>query len=138
MNEAPAGWYADVNAIGSERLWDGSAWTEHTRPAPNPPPPSANLQQSNFRQPNFTFFGNYRNNVFTAWRIPGIVVWGFYLSVVGFCGITAVVGLILSILGRKTAATAGRGLGLNTAAIIISTLWLLFFVALQFSQVFQN
>jgi len=29
-----AGWYADVNAPGTERYYDGAAWTEHSRPAP--------------------------------------------------------------------------------------------------------
>jgi len=28
----PAGWYADVNAPGTERFYDGTAWTEQTRP----------------------------------------------------------------------------------------------------------
>ncbi|WP_191966646.1 Ltp family lipoprotein [Microbacterium testaceum] len=28
-----AGWYADVNAPGTERYYDGAAWTEHSRPA---------------------------------------------------------------------------------------------------------
>ncbi|MDH3302737.1 MAG: DUF2510 domain-containing protein [Acidimicrobiia bacterium] len=38
---APAGWYADTNQPGTERWWDGQAWTEHTRPAGAPPPPLA-------------------------------------------------------------------------------------------------
>lgn len=29
-----AGWYADVNAPGTERYYDGAAWTEHSRPTP--------------------------------------------------------------------------------------------------------
>ena len=29
----PAGWYAD--ARGGQRYWDGSAWTDHTAPAPS-------------------------------------------------------------------------------------------------------
>ncbi|MEV7826363.1 Ltp family lipoprotein [Microbacterium enclense] len=28
-----AGWYPDVNAPGNERYYDGTAWTEHSRPA---------------------------------------------------------------------------------------------------------
>lgn len=28
----PAGWYADVNAPGTERWYDGIAWTAHVRP----------------------------------------------------------------------------------------------------------
>jgi hypothetical protein len=31
----PAGWYPD--GTGSVRWWDGSAWTEHTQPAAQPP-----------------------------------------------------------------------------------------------------
>lgn len=38
---APAGWYADTNQPGTERWWDGQAWTEHIRPAATPPPPVA-------------------------------------------------------------------------------------------------
>lgn len=37
----PAGWYPDTNAPGTERYWDGNAWTASTRPiggaAPEPP-----------------------------------------------------------------------------------------------------
>ncbi|MGI5400145.1 DUF2510 domain-containing protein [Streptomyces sp. CA-135486] len=28
----PAGWYPDSNVPGTERWWDGTAWTAHTRP----------------------------------------------------------------------------------------------------------
>lgn len=28
----PAGWYADVNAPGTERYYDGTGWTSHSRP----------------------------------------------------------------------------------------------------------
>lgn len=30
----PAGWYADTNALGTERYYDGTAWTNETRPVP--------------------------------------------------------------------------------------------------------
>src|SRR5690349_19810991 len=41
----PPGWYPDSAAPGTERWWDGTAWTAHTRapaaaPAPAPPYPS--------------------------------------------------------------------------------------------------
>lgn len=42
---APAGWYADTNQPGTERWWDGQAWTEHIRPAGAPPPPVASYER---------------------------------------------------------------------------------------------
>jgi hypothetical protein len=30
-----AGWYADPDGQPIQRYWDGTAWTEHTRPAPD-------------------------------------------------------------------------------------------------------
>jgi uncharacterized membrane protein YhaH (DUF805 family) len=36
----PAGWYPDPSNPLQERLWDGTAWTEHVRTRmPSPPPP---------------------------------------------------------------------------------------------------
>lgn len=37
----PAGWYADVNAPGTERYYDGQAWTNQSRPAPTTVPVAA-------------------------------------------------------------------------------------------------
>ena len=31
MRKAPAGWYADAPGSGSERWYDGAAWTDRTR-----------------------------------------------------------------------------------------------------------
>ena len=62
-------------------------------------------------------------------RTPGIVTAAFVLSVLGFvCGLPALIGLILGIAGRPKAKTAGSGVGLATAAIVIGAGWLLLFV----------
>ena len=57
-------------------------------------------------------------------KTPGIVTAAFVLSILGFCGITAVVGIILGIVGRKDARKAGSGEGLAVAAIIIGVAWI--------------
>jgi hypothetical protein len=31
--QVPPGWYPDATSPGNLRYWDGSAWTEHRRPA---------------------------------------------------------------------------------------------------------
>src|SRR5690348_7095552 len=35
----PAGWYADPATSEQMRYWDGSAWTQHTQPNPQPVAP---------------------------------------------------------------------------------------------------
>lgn len=55
---------------------------------------------------------------------PPMVVWGFVLSVLGFCGITAIIGIVLGVIGRGQAKQAGKGEGLATAAIAVGAAWL--------------
>lgn len=49
MTQTPAGWYQDHGDPATERWWDGTSWTDHTRPkgvpapAPPPPPPPASV-----------------------------------------------------------------------------------------------
>lgn len=37
MSETPAGWYPQAD--GTQRYWDGNAWTEHIAPGPGPQAP---------------------------------------------------------------------------------------------------
>ncbi|MBT2389312.1 DUF2510 domain-containing protein [Streptomyces sp. ISL-1] len=49
----PAGWYPDPNVPGSERWWDGAAWSAHTRPvqAHAPVQAQAPVQAAGFGPP---------------------------------------------------------------------------------------
>ncbi len=54
-------------------------------------------------------------------KAPGIVVAAFVLSLLGvLCGVTAIPGLILGVIGIGKAKAAGKGKGLAIASIIIS------------------
>lgn len=39
----PAGWFADSQAPGQDRFWDGEGWTDQVRPTPLAPPPPSPL-----------------------------------------------------------------------------------------------
>lgn len=56
-------------------------------------------------------------------KAPGMVVWALVLSILGFCGITAVIGIVLGFIGRGQAKKVGAGVGMATAAIIIGSAW---------------
>jgi hypothetical protein len=43
----PSGWYNDPANPGTERFWDGTQWTEHTRTPPFAPPPPPPFSQGN-------------------------------------------------------------------------------------------
>lgn len=71
--ESEGGWYEDPGQPGSQRYWDGTAWTEHRRPAPEltpaPPPPSPERRRRGWRPMTWVIV------VFTvlmfAWMIGG-------------------------------------------------------------------
>lgn len=58
-------------------------------------------------------------------RTPGVVTAAFVCSLLGFiCGLPALIGLILGIVGLSKSKSAGAGRGLSVAAIVISAAWL--------------
>lgn len=64
-------------------------------------------------------------------RTPALVYMALVFALLGFaCGVPAVVGLILGVVGRRQATVAGAGIGLATAAIIVSLAWLVLFLIL--------
>lgn len=59
-----------------------------------------------------------------AAKTPPMVVWALVLSILGFCGITAIIGVVLGFVGRGKAKEVGKGVGQATAAIIIGFAWI--------------
>jgi MFS family permease len=58
-------------------------------------------------------------------RTPPLVYSALVFALLGFaCGVPAIVGLILGIVGRRRAKAVGAGVGLATAAIAVSAAWL--------------
>jgi MFS family permease len=58
-------------------------------------------------------------------RTPPLVYSALVFALLGFaCGLPAVVGVILGIVGRRQAKVVGAGVGLATTAIAISAAWL--------------
>jgi len=140
MSQTPAGWYPDTNEPGTERYWNGTDWTQQTRPAVQPPPPasSAYAPSEPPAAPEVPSAQVLSAPAVIVSKTPAIVIWGFILSLFGVCGITAIVGLILSIIGRKKAKAAGKGVGLNTAAFILAGLWIVILVVSSASNGFRG
>ena len=46
----PAGWYPDPSVPGTQRYWDGGAWTDHTAPRSMPPPTTGRPPLATFGQ----------------------------------------------------------------------------------------
>ena len=56
-------------------------------------------------------------------KVPGTAA--LVLSILGFCGVTAILGIVLGFTSRSQAKRAGLPTGKSTAAIVIGALWLL-------------
>lgn len=64
-------------------------------------------------------------------RSPPLVYSALVFALLGFaCGLPAIVGLILGIIGRRQAKAVGVGIGLATTAIVVSVVWLALFLVL--------
>ena len=58
-------------------------------------------------------------------RTPPIVYSALVFALLGFaCGVPAIIGLFLGIIGRRQAKAVGAGVGLASAAIAVSAAWL--------------
>lgn len=72
-NATPPGWYPDTAASGSERWWDGTAWTAHTRPY-------ATVPQQPVHTPGPTAGGGSGSARAVALVLAGAVVVGAFVT----------------------------------------------------------
>lgn len=74
-----AGWYPDVNAPGTERYYDGTAWTEQSRPAPVAPAGPVTAEASATKKPWF----QRKAIVIPVGIVAGLIVIGSIGSALG-------------------------------------------------------
>jgi hypothetical protein len=102
--QAPVpGWYADPDAPGGLRYWDGAAWTESRVPAPGasgyppvPPPPTP--------------------------RVSGKAITALVLGIVWVYGITSVLAIVFAVLARRDIRESNgwvTGGGMATAGLVL-------------------
>ncbi|MDQ3931246.1 MAG: DUF2510 domain-containing protein [Actinomycetota bacterium] len=106
---APQGWYPSPGVAGEERYWDGTRWTNYTRPT------RATQTQE---QP-----GGAREA-----KTNGKAVASLTLALVWLGGIASIPAIVLGLLAKREirrSSEGERGLGLASAGIVVGVLGLL-------------
>lgn len=88
---------------------------------------------SQFPEPSFPPISGETNASSRPPRAPGMATAALVCGILGFCGVTSVVGLVLGIMGLKQAKVVGAGSARAVTAIVLSSLWLLLTVAIVIS-----
>lgn len=106
---APPGWYPSPGVPAEERYWDGTRWTNYTRPIR-----SSQTQQAPERAPA------PRTNYKAVASLVLALVWGV--------GLASIPAIVLGLLARREigrSSEGGSGAGLATAGIVVGVLGLL-------------
>ena len=99
MSDAPrpvAGWYADPQAPGGLRYWDGEDWTEHRAPPPGAPPPMP--------------------------KTSGMAIASLVCGIVWVYGVTSVLAIVFGAIARKNIRESNgwvTGGGMATAGLVL-------------------
>ncbi len=101
---APAGWYPQDD--GSERWWDGQAWTAHSRPLP--PPPTAPLNAAGHYGTDPSVSGPV--SPYGAWSPPPASVG--YMVAPKSPGISLLASFFVPGLGTMLNGEVNKGIGI--------------------------
>ena len=123
-SEVQPGWYADPNGLPSDRYWDGSTWTEQTRPQQGRPPVAPSPR-------NVMVVAGPQNGAGTAALVCGILgllVFPIVLSVVAI--IAGSIGVGRANRGQATNGGAARaGLVLGILGLVAYGIFLVWYIA---------
>lgn len=108
-DSAPQGWYPSPGIPGEERYWDGSNWTNYTRPTRSGQ-------------------GQEVRGVATTARTNGKAVASLTLALLWMGGIASIPAIVLGLLARREidrSSEGERGSGLASTGIVIGVIGLL-------------
>ena len=133
----PPGWYPDPTAPGTERYWDGTAWTDHSRPvavappAPAPAPPAPYSTPSGTPAPVGGVAGAAKKpDNYLVWTILATVLCCLPIGAVGIYFSTQVDKLWAEgdIVGAESRSRSARTLAIVAAVVTLVGLvgWIVF------------
>ena len=128
----PPGWYPDTTAPGTERYWDGAAWTDHSRPvvgAAAPPAPPAPTPYTNAPAPQVGAPVGAKPDNYLVWTILSTILCCLPIGAVGIYYSTQVDKLWAQgdLAGAQDKARTARNLAIVGAVISVAVLvvWVL-------------
>ncbi len=131
----PAGWYPDPTAPGTERYWDGTAWTDHSRPisvAPPAPPPAPPSPYSSPAPVGSAAATGKKPDNYLVWTILATVLCCLPIGAVGIYFSTQVDKLWAEgdVVGAESRSRSARTLAIVAAAVTLVGVvgWVVFLV----------
>ncbi len=129
----PAGWYPDPTAPGTERYWDGTAWTDHSRPVavtPSAPPPLPPTPDSSPAPVGSVVAGGQKPDNNHVWAILATVLCCLPIGAVGIYFSTQVDKLWAEgdVVGAESRSRSARTLAIVAAVVTLVGLvgWVVF------------
>lgn len=127
----PAGWYADPTTPGTERYWNGVAWTDHHRPVAAAPTP-APAPPSPYGSPAPSVAGSGKPDNYLVWTILSTLLCCLPIGAVGIYFSTQVDKLWAAgdVAGAQDRARSARNFAIASAAVSLALAvgWIVFVI----------